>query len=307
MVRDLRTELKIICRILQKTFFTRNGGTDSISWEHKHFIYFLYKKLKINLAACLFEHLFTAINDSVYNGKPHVNLPRLISELIRQTKLVDIISKYEHVQELRGSVFNATSLVHFGIIKGPIITPNNPLLKKDTQYDQVEGFPIISEADNKEVIREFLKLGKEETQKNVGLHQIKPAGVAVSPKKRKNDIDAPIIAKKLKKRYVPAEISSETRTKKKHDPEATKVTSEENQEVGQKNPSAAAESETESDEGPIIFTRPKLSTKGSHLDQNMKQNTDFYKQLKEVKTLGGIKKKKKKKKSTETKLSAVST
>jgi hypothetical protein len=82
-----------------------------------------------------------------------------------------------------------------------------------------------------------------------------------------------------------------------------------NQEVGQKNPSVAAESKTESDKGPIIFTRSKLSTKGSHLDQNMKQNTDFYKQLKEVKTLGGIKKKKKKKKkkNTETKLSAVST
>jgi hypothetical protein len=130
--------------------------------------------VKINLVACLFEHLCTAINDSVYNGKPHIHLPRLLSELIRQTKLVDIIKKHEHIQELRGSVFNANSLASFAIIKGPIITPDNPLLKKTTDFDQVEGFPTISKADNKEVIREFLKLVKEETRKTVLESQVKP-------------------------------------------------------------------------------------------------------------------------------------
>jgi hypothetical protein len=65
------------------------------------------------------------------------------------------------------------------------------------------------------------------------------------------------------------------------------------------------DSETESDERPIIFKRPKPSTKGPHLEQNIKQNTDFYKNLKEVKMLGGTKKKRKK--STKTKLSEVST
>jgi hypothetical protein len=165
--------------------FTRNGGTNTISWEHRHFIYFLYKKVKINLAAYLFEHLCTAINDSVFNGKPYIQLPRLLSELIRQTKLVEILKKYEPVNEIRGSIFNGSSFASFGFIKGPVITPNNPLMKKIGDYDQVEGFPTISEADIKEVIREFLKLVKEETQKTILENQVKPAGVVVSLKKRK--------------------------------------------------------------------------------------------------------------------------
>jgi hypothetical protein len=67
------------------------------------------------------------------------------------------------------------------------------------------------------------------------------------------------------------------------------------------------DSETESDEKPLTFKRPKPSTKGPHLEQNIKQNTDFYKSLLEVKMWEKTQKKKKKKKSSKPKLSAVST
>ncbi|KAK2368221.1 hypothetical protein QL285_081430 [Trifolium repens] len=40
LVRDLRPEPKTICRIMQTSLFSRNGGTDSISWEQKHLFTF---------------------------------------------------------------------------------------------------------------------------------------------------------------------------------------------------------------------------------------------------------------------------
>ncbi|MCH86884.1 cullin-like protein, partial [Trifolium medium] len=53
--------LKAKCLVLFKIFISsivpRSGGTNTISWEHQHFIYFLLKGKQINLLDCLFENL----------------------------------------------------------------------------------------------------------------------------------------------------------------------------------------------------------------------------------------------------------
>jgi hypothetical protein len=66
-------------------------------------------------------------------------------------------------------------------------------------------------------------------------------------------------------------------------------------------------SEIESDEKPLVFKRTKSSaaSKEVNLGQNMKQNTEFYVDLKEVKMFA--KNKRKGKKSTKPKLSAAPT
>ncbi|MCH92626.1 hypothetical protein A2U01_0013566, partial [Trifolium medium] len=57
----------MIFKILLTSFFPRESSPDQISWEHKNFIYFLFKRTKINLASCLFDHLCDAIRASASN------------------------------------------------------------------------------------------------------------------------------------------------------------------------------------------------------------------------------------------------
>jgi hypothetical protein len=107
--RNLLDESKIIFRIMQNFVFTRDGGNDTISWEHKHFIYFLTKIVKINLAACLVEHLRTSIKDGNYKKKTSIHHLRLLFELLRQTNLIDLLKRncVEAVREIRGGKFDA--------------------------------------------------------------------------------------------------------------------------------------------------------------------------------------------------------
>jgi hypothetical protein len=53
----LKKEFVVVFRILIASIITRDVGTDTISWPHKHFIWFMLQRVKINLADMLFEHL----------------------------------------------------------------------------------------------------------------------------------------------------------------------------------------------------------------------------------------------------------
>jgi hypothetical protein len=44
-------------KVFLASIFTREGGFDTILVPHRHFIWFLLKKVKINLAELLFDHL----------------------------------------------------------------------------------------------------------------------------------------------------------------------------------------------------------------------------------------------------------
>ncbi|WJX89406.1 hypothetical protein P8452_71407 [Trifolium repens] len=77
------------------SIITREGGYDTISIPHRHFIWFMYKKVKINLAKILFDHLCLTISKSRRKSTSNIHHPRLISEIIRQTRLIDILSTKE--------------------------------------------------------------------------------------------------------------------------------------------------------------------------------------------------------------------
>ncbi|KAK2402347.1 hypothetical protein QL285_051875 [Trifolium repens] len=98
-------------RVFLASIVTREGGLDTISIQHKHFIWFLYKKVKINLAKTLFEHLCLTITKSRAKSPSNIHHPRLISELIRQTKLTDILSAREKLRVFNTASANANALV----------------------------------------------------------------------------------------------------------------------------------------------------------------------------------------------------
>jgi hypothetical protein len=53
-VASLKVEFRVAFRVMLASIFTRTGGNDTISWPHRHFIFFMIKKVKlIWLHACL--------------------------------------------------------------------------------------------------------------------------------------------------------------------------------------------------------------------------------------------------------------
>ncbi|MCI00907.1 hypothetical protein A2U01_0021931, partial [Trifolium medium] len=86
--RTMKDKYVVLFKIFISSIMSRRGGTDTISWEHKNFLYFLLKGTKINLLDLIFETLCKAIRDGNFKRYTTIAYPRLLSELFFQTNLV---------------------------------------------------------------------------------------------------------------------------------------------------------------------------------------------------------------------------
>ncbi|KAK2410595.1 hypothetical protein QL285_045952 [Trifolium repens] len=146
-------------KVFLASIITREGGYDTISLPHRHFIWFLYKKVKINLAKLLFDHLCFTISKSRSKSPSMIHHPRLISEIIRQTKLIQIISTKEKLRVFNTAKYDASVLVNMHLkTKEELKSAKSPLEQVYEKYFWCDGFPTISEFDNDEVIKNFLEL-----------------------------------------------------------------------------------------------------------------------------------------------------
>ncbi|WJX19324.1 NADH:ubiquinone reductase (H(+)-translocating) [Trifolium repens] len=146
-------------KVFLASIITREGGYDTISLPHRHFIWFLYKKVKINLAKLLFDHLCFTISKSRTKSPSMIHHPRLISEIIRQTKLIHIISTKEKLRVFNTAKYDASVLVNMHLkTKEELKTAKSPLEQVYEKYFWCDGFPTISEFDNDDVIKNFLEL-----------------------------------------------------------------------------------------------------------------------------------------------------
>jgi hypothetical protein len=94
----MKKEFNFAFKVFLASIITREGGKDTISLPHRHFIWFMHKKVKINLAELLFEHLCSTITESRHKATAVIHHPRLISEIIRQTKLIEILRTRESLR-----------------------------------------------------------------------------------------------------------------------------------------------------------------------------------------------------------------
>ncbi|KAK2355107.1 hypothetical protein QL285_092547 [Trifolium repens] len=146
-------------KVFLASIITREGGYDTISLPHRHFIWFLYKKVKINLAKLLFDHLCFTISKSRTKSPSMIHHPRLISEIIRQTKLIQIVSTKEKLRVFNTAKYDASVLVNMHLkTKEELKTAKSPLEQVYEKYFWCDGFPTISEFDNDDVIKNFLEL-----------------------------------------------------------------------------------------------------------------------------------------------------
>jgi hypothetical protein len=160
----MHENFNIAFRVFINSFITREGGKDTISVPHRHFIWFMYKKMKINLAKLLFDHLCTCINENHNKAKATIHHPRLISELIRQTKLIEILRSKEKLRVFNTAKMDASILVNMKLkTKEEILKVKDPLKEVYETYFWCNGFPTISEADNEEVIKNFLEMVWQDT------------------------------------------------------------------------------------------------------------------------------------------------
>ncbi|KAK2367887.1 hypothetical protein QL285_081130 [Trifolium repens] len=161
---NLMLEFLVAFRILIASIVTRGGGTDTISWPHRHLIWFMLKRVKVNLTACLFEHLCSSIIEGHHKSKSVIHHPKLISEILRQTKLIKALRSREKLRVFNTLKFDGHNLVNIKMIKPKdLVYPNNPLLEIYEKYFWCGGFPTISEFDNEEVIEIFLEDVRKET------------------------------------------------------------------------------------------------------------------------------------------------
>ncbi|KAK2415865.1 hypothetical protein QL285_038311 [Trifolium repens] len=160
----MRHDFGFAFRVFLASIITREGGYDTISIPHRHFIWFMYKRVKINLAKILFEHLCLTITKSRTKSPSNIHHPRLISEIIRQTKLTDILSTKEKLRVFNTAKFDANVLVNMKKkTKEEIKQVKTPLQAVYEKYFWCDGFPTISEHDNDAVIKNFLELVRIDT------------------------------------------------------------------------------------------------------------------------------------------------
>ncbi|KAK2382117.1 hypothetical protein QL285_069671 [Trifolium repens] len=163
-IMNLKHSFEFAFRMSLSTIFTRKGGLDTVSNPHKHFLWFLFKRVKINLAKILFDHLCATIKDGRTSIPSVIHHPRLISELIRQTRFTDIVSAKEKLRVFQTAKYDASVLVHMKRkTKQEIIPVKTPLQQVYEKYFWCDGFPTISEHDNEEVIKNFLAGVKRDT------------------------------------------------------------------------------------------------------------------------------------------------
>ncbi|KAK2450148.1 hypothetical protein QL285_009282 [Trifolium repens] len=160
----MRQNFNFAFKVFLASINTREGGFDTISIPHRHFIWFLYKKVKINLAKLLFDHLCLTISKSRTKSPSIIHHPRLISEIIRQTKLTDILSSKEKLRVFQTAKYDASVLVNMKMImKEELMIAKSPLETVYENYFWCDGFPTISEHDNDDVIKNFLELVRRDT------------------------------------------------------------------------------------------------------------------------------------------------
>ncbi|KAK2436475.1 hypothetical protein QL285_021467 [Trifolium repens] len=160
----MKPEFDLALRVFLAAIIPRKGGKDTVSIPHQHFLWFMHKRVKTNLASLLFEHLCASIIENQHKAVATLHHPRLISEIIRQTKLIEILRQKEKLRVFQTAKLDVTILVNIKKkTEEEIIKAENPLKTIYETYFWCDGFPTISEHDNEDVIKNFLSMVRLET------------------------------------------------------------------------------------------------------------------------------------------------
>lgn len=119
-VKNMKTDFKLLFKILIGRMIPREDNSNQISWDHRHFIFYLVNKYNINLPAYIFHNLCEAIKESKKHIKNNVPYAKLMSELFHQGCLIDAlktVSDNEDLQDIHGNILYALVQENMKILK----------------------------------------------------------------------------------------------------------------------------------------------------------------------------------------------
>ncbi|CAJ2644893.1 unnamed protein product [Trifolium pratense] len=230
-VKGLTEECRVLFKIILSTISPRVGGTDTISWPHRHLIYFLLTERKVNLGKYFFERICEAIFLSKSQRKTTIVYPRLLSDLLFQGHIIQNLKKFYPelvTQKFSPEVLNASFLTKMHLINTKLVQPKQEFKVSLEDRLYVNGYPIISELDAEEVIQDYLKVLQDEGY-NVGRSMVPKAPANLyRPKrklKRKADSQEDLVKPNLlaQKKIKVEQSMAEQRTKRKHEDAANKA------------------------------------------------------------------------------------
>ncbi|CAJ2652018.1 unnamed protein product [Trifolium pratense] len=263
-VKGLTDECRVLFKIILSTISPRVGGTDTISWPHRHLIYFLLTERKVNLGKYFFERICEAIFQSKSQRKTTIVYPRLLSDLLYQGHIVQNLKKFYPelmAQKLLPEVLNASFLTKMHLINTKLVQPKQEFRVRPEDRLYVEGYPVISEADAEHVIQDYLEVLRQEGLV-VDRSMVPPAPVNMykpkrKPKRKADSQDEQVKPDLLAQKKVKVEQSmAEQRTKRKHEETANKAAEGASKkpiviEEDSSSEESESEDETESDEETI--------------------------------------------------------
>lgn len=157
---------KLLFRIIIGCLIPREGCSNQISWDHKHFIWFLVNHERLDLDAYIFNNLCDAIKGRQKYNKKIVPYARLLSELFHQSRFIHALKKVSATRDLEetyGNILSTVVLRKMNIIKKKdVVKPEESLSLKSGKTTYLEDFPFISKLENLEIIQEFIKMTRED-------------------------------------------------------------------------------------------------------------------------------------------------
>ncbi|PNY02011.1 envelope-like protein, partial [Trifolium pratense] len=263
-VKGLTDECRVLFKIILAAISPRVGGTDTISWTHRHLLYFLLKGKKVNLGEYFFERICEAIFSSKSQRKTTIVYPRLLSDLLYQGHVVQNLKKfYPELVEKKFTleILNASFLTKMRLISTKLVSPPQEFSARLEDRLYVDGYPVISEMDVEHIIQDYLEVLRKEGF-TVDRSMIPPAPVNMyNPTRRpKRKADSQVEQPKpdlLAQKKIKVEQSvAEQRTNKKREDVANKAAEGSSKEpivveVDSSSDETESEDETESDEETI--------------------------------------------------------
>jgi hypothetical protein len=144
----------MIAKIMSSSIFPASENRDHLSWDHRHFVYFLTRKYDLNWAKYIFDHICKSVLLSQNQAKSdiHVVYPRVLSEIFYQCGVIDIIKATGHdylLRECRASTLSAHSLACMNLLSELEAQPSEPLVYQSHSEPSLVkkwniGMPTIS-------------------------------------------------------------------------------------------------------------------------------------------------------------------
>lgn len=145
-----------------------------------------------NLPAYVFHHVCEAIKDNTKHRKKNVPYVRLLYDLFHQSMLIETLLNLgvkEYMEMIYGYILLVAILGNMNIIKNKdVIYPLSSLRIRNDNTKYINDFPSISKIENPEVIIEYIRLTRKETEVSLTMGDIPDAhegSVYRPPRKRK--------------------------------------------------------------------------------------------------------------------------